>query len=216
MEKYEEEKRHKWQNEILETRKKLEEPLLKKNEKEKTLKVNFDPDLIKLLREVKYFNQMELEVPEEAFKIFNKSETYRQQINDLDQIVFKYNTIITTLHPVEKPLVEQRIKRIDEVLKEGLEKLKWEKEKDIRSFITRSEKVVNDTYNVVEKMKRQLEKIKTNLSIMKKPLIERKAKPTQPDEFYNIHQGIVMQQHDQIKFELGNITVAIRAIAEAV
>lgn len=46
-------------------------------DKEKTLNVNFDSELVKLLREVKYFYQMDLEVPPEAAKIFEKAETYR-------------------------------------------------------------------------------------------------------------------------------------------
>lgn len=216
LEKYEQEKQMKWEEEIIESSKKLKEPLLCKIEKDKTLKVNFDPELVKLLREVKYFLQMELEVPAQAAKIYDKAEIYRKQINDLDTIVYKYNTIVTTLHPVERPLVEQRIIRMDEILKEGIDSLKWEQDVQIRAFITKAQKVVNETFHVVEKMKKGLEKIRSSLSSINKPYIERKAKPMNPEEFQSNHSSIMSQVHLTITNDGQTISMQINDINDAV
>jgi dynein heavy chain len=43
------------------------------------LRVNFDPMLVRLLREVKYFLLLGVDVPESAMKTFQRSETLRQQ-----------------------------------------------------------------------------------------------------------------------------------------
>eukprot|EP00959_Pyramimonas_sp_CCMP1952_P350183 7336879-Pyramimonas_sp.AAC.1 len=43
------------------------------------IKVNFDPLLLCLLREVKYFIQLEIEVPENALKVYSRGESFRQQ-----------------------------------------------------------------------------------------------------------------------------------------
>lgn len=217
LEQYEEKKKHKWQTEILESKKKLEEPLLSKVDKEKTLKVNFDSELVKLLREVKYFYQMELEVPPEAAEIYKKAETYRHQINDLDSIVQKYNAIVTQLHPVEKPLVEARIEKMDEVLKEGIEVLRWEKDKDIKAFISKSEKIVSDTYRVVEKMQSSLQSIHEILAKINKPMIERKTNKVRvPEEFHSDQNAVMAQYHGEIKADSTNISNFIREINEAV
>ena len=40
--------------------------------------VNFDPALVCLLRETKYFLLMKLDIPESAASIFDKAEVYRQ------------------------------------------------------------------------------------------------------------------------------------------
>ena len=61
------------------------------------LRVNFDPALICLLREVKYFLMLGVECPESATKIFEKNETFRQQTGNLDIIVNTYNNILETL-----------------------------------------------------------------------------------------------------------------------
>ncbi len=51
------------------------------------LTVNFDPALVKLLREVKYFLLLGLEVPGSALEIFQKAETFRRQTGNLDLLV---------------------------------------------------------------------------------------------------------------------------------
>ena len=57
------------------------------------LRVNFDPMLVKLLREVKYFLLLEMDVPEAAMKTYQRGETLRQQTGNLDLIVVTYNNI---------------------------------------------------------------------------------------------------------------------------
>lgn len=57
------------------------------------LKVNFDAALTRLLREVKYFALIDMNVPQTAQDIFAKNEVYRTQTGNLDIIVGMYNEI---------------------------------------------------------------------------------------------------------------------------
>ena len=43
------------------------------------LAVNFDPALVRLLREVKYFVPMDKDVPKSALELHGKAETFRVQ-----------------------------------------------------------------------------------------------------------------------------------------
>lgn len=78
------------------------------------MKVNFDPILVRLLREVKYLKQLNANVPETAEKLFEKADTYRRQVVSLELIIQNYNKIITCLNDVEEPLVKKRIVKMDE------------------------------------------------------------------------------------------------------
>ncbi len=78
------------------------------------MKVNFDPILVRLLREVKYLKQLNATVPETAEKMFEKADTYRRQVVSLELIIQNYNKIITCLNDVEEPLVKKRIVKMDE------------------------------------------------------------------------------------------------------
>jgi dynein heavy chain len=99
------------------------------------IRVNFDPALTRLLREVRYFKLLDLSVPLQAAEIYDQDEQFRQQIVSLDLLAGSYNEIITCLHPVEEPLIKDRIEKMDVALTPALDLLKW-KSNDIDKFIS--------------------------------------------------------------------------------
>jgi len=50
------------------------------------VRVNFDPILVRLLREVKYLLLLNIEIPERASLLYKKVDTYRQQTGNLEII----------------------------------------------------------------------------------------------------------------------------------
>lgn len=89
------------------------------------VRVNFDPILVRLLREVKYLLLLDIEVPERASLLYKKVNIYRTQTGNLDIITNMYNEILSCLLPVEKPLLQDRIERMNNALQAGIDKLKW-------------------------------------------------------------------------------------------
>jgi dynein heavy chain len=86
----------------------------------KTLKVNFDPMIVRLLREVKYLLLMDIAIPANALEIYQKVDIYRNQTTKLDIIVDMYNTIVTTLNRVEEPMLREKINKMDDILQPGI------------------------------------------------------------------------------------------------
>eukprot|EP00928_Gymnodinium_smaydae_P023763 TRINITY_DN1947_c0_g1_i2.p1 TRINITY_DN1947_c0_g1~~TRINITY_DN1947_c0_g1_i2.p1 ORF type:complete len:4562 (+),score=1174.36 TRINITY_DN1947_c0_g1_i2:66-13751(+) len=186
-ESYEQQRYSTWENSSVDVAKeKLKMRLLRRQEKSGLLKVNFDPALVRLLREVRFFLIFDIQVPEAALEMFNRSATYRQWVGQLDHIVQMYNSVLTELLPVEEPLLEDRIQKMDAVLSPGLTELKWFSEERIPEFIETTMKVVSDVSGVVDIMKGNLRSISSILaSWCKEPIIERKRgqKPMAMDEF---------------------------------
>jgi dynein heavy chain len=89
------------------------------------IRVNFDPILVRYLREVKYLQILDIPVPDRAGNLFAKVDTYRRWTGRLDLIVEMYNNIIATLLPVEKPLMMERIQKMNKALQSGIDTLKW-------------------------------------------------------------------------------------------
>ena len=58
-----------------------------------------------------------------SFKIHvhTQVETYRQYTGNLDMIVSAYNRVLTSMLPVEEPLLANNIEAIDKTLKMGIE-----------------------------------------------------------------------------------------------
>jgi dynein heavy chain len=133
----------------------LKLPLLRRDAETRTLYVNFDPALTRLLREVKYFLLLGLEVPEPALAIFKKSEVLRRQNGNLDLIVNMYNGIQTSVLPVERPLIKSHLDKIDHVLTKGLRSLNW-KSHGIDLFITETMVEVREANALLATMKTNL------------------------------------------------------------
>jgi dynein heavy chain len=99
------------------------------------IRVNFDPMLLCLLREVKYFLQLEIQVPENALQVYSRGEAFRLQTGNLQLICYLYNDILATLLDVERPLVSNKLYTIDAALAKGLHSLNWNSHK-IEDYIS--------------------------------------------------------------------------------
>jgi dynein heavy chain len=193
LDEYETSKYERWERECVDSAKeKLKMRLLRRHEKTGLLKVNFDPALVRLLREVRYFLLFGLDIPPDAQEMFARSDTYREWIGQLNIIVEKYNAVLTELLPVEEPLLEDRIERMDTVLSPALTELRWRSEDLIPDFITGAMTVVCDVSGVVDVLKGNLRKISGVLSRWcQSPLLERKPKPMTPEDFDTDHKARV-------------------------
>ncbi|CAJ1459802.1 unnamed protein product, partial [Effrenium voratum] len=191
---YEQRRYSEWKKEVGEAAKRLHMRLLRRHDRTGLLKVNFDPALVRLLREVRFFLIYGLEVPREALTIYSMVDTYRTWTSQLDHIVGLYNSVLTDLLPVEEPLLEDRILKMDTVLAPGLTELKWSREDHIPDFIAGAMKVVSDVSAIVDIMKGNLRRISNILSQWcKESMLERKrgAKPVSVEEFEQNHKARV-------------------------
>ena len=106
----------------------LQQPLLSRDAETRLLTVNFAPQLVAVLREVKYFQDVTLpgtEVPQSAADIFERNEKFRQQLGNLDIAVTEYNRIQETVLDVEEPLIRHELEAVDRTLETGLQQYDW-------------------------------------------------------------------------------------------
>ena len=116
----------------------LERPLLVRDASNELLSVNFNPQLVALLREVKYLEMLKEEsrvIPEKAAAVFAQNETYRKYLQNLDVTVHLYNSIRETVLDVEYPLIEGQLNDIDVQLERAISELNWTSESNIKDFI---------------------------------------------------------------------------------
>lgn len=159
--------------------------------------VNFDPLLVRLLREVKYFLLLGLDVPDSALDIFAKAEGFRRDMGNLDLIVNMYNHIQTDLQPVERPLFKDELDRIDRFLAQGVlpsgpdandakklaKLLNW-KSTGIEQFIKDSMALVREAYETMSMMKNNYKRIKDLLDKWRQaPIFERNNKSSPVEDF---------------------------------
>jgi dynein heavy chain len=162
------------------------------------IRVNFDPILTRMLREVKYLQLLDIEVPERASLLFKKVNTYRTQTGNLEIISTLYNEILATLLPVEKPLLADRIERMNKALEPGTSELRWNSQ-HIDPFIGKAMDIVKEVDELVKKMKDNVNKMHELMAKWEKPLFERKMKPLAPEDLEQTHQSLVMPRLEDIR-----------------
>ncbi|RNF12557.1 dynein heavy chain 9, axonemal isoform 2 [Trypanosoma rangeli] len=123
---------------------KLKLPLLVMDENN-NLKVNFDPALVKTLREVYYLEVMnsfdsrdyqKLEVPADVQAVFEKRETYRSQTMKLEYVSSTFNSFMSTLRwEDERPLLQEEIDGFENIIQRGTNQVRWQDSDDVDSFI---------------------------------------------------------------------------------
>ena len=134
--------------------------------------------LVKLLREVKYFLLLEIPVPEAAMKTYQRGETLRQQTGNLDLIVVTYNNILRTLLDVERPMVQERLTAIQDMLQMAVATLNWNSFK-IDEYIKEVMAAVKELNHIMDTIKGNVEKTQALLKEWEEnPMIQRKEGKT--------------------------------------
>ena len=168
------------------------------------LRVNFDPVLVKLLREAKYFLLLDLAVPESALAIYKKAEEYRRQSGNLDLIVNMYNSMLLELLPVEAPLMQSYFVRISQVIIAGLSDITWKSAgKGVDEYIAECQRCVKSAHEVLFALKRNLGEIQAQLNKWSaRPLFaprKQTPKPSSPAEFNSAHEALKKMRYAEMK-----------------
>ncbi len=188
----------------------LEKNLIIRDAKTKSIRTNFDPQLIAVLKEVKYLGILKTEnIPQEALNIHKQNDEYRKYITSLDYTVDSYNKIIKTVSVEERPLIENELQKIDADLEKGEKTLKWNSP-SISDYITDIRNKVSDLEQRLQKSKQNLEKIQTlmhtwnNISLFKRfeaksTLLQLDDRQTRLDNRYKEIKETGQKIHDLVK-----------------
>ncbi|CAG5123286.1 unnamed protein product, partial [Candidula unifasciata] len=153
----------------------LKQPLLTRSDETNLIAVNFDPQLVAVLREVKYLKIREKEeIPSSAKVMYSQNDTFRKYVANLDLTVQWYNKVRTTILEVEYPLIEGQLVDIDRQLQRAEKLLNWGSD-GVWEYIEQTRDHVYDLETRVQKSKDNVEEIKRIMTTWSKtPLFERK------------------------------------------
>ncbi|KAJ3083362.1 hypothetical protein HDU99_010537, partial [Rhizoclosmatium hyalinum] len=163
----------KWAETIIdESEQNLNKPLIVR--KEGLLDVNFDPKVVALLREVKYFGSLNVTVPETAAGIYAKSEVFRKFIYSLEHITGMYNGIRTGVLDVERPLIQSKIDAIDEQMEQALTTLNWNAS-TVEEYIASISATVGNLNSILQQTKNNVTQMQKTMKVWANaPFLERK------------------------------------------
>eukprot|EP01063_Lacrimia_lanifica_P013523 TRINITY_DN2016_c0_g3_i2.p1 TRINITY_DN2016_c0_g3~~TRINITY_DN2016_c0_g3_i2.p1 ORF type:complete len:4660 (+),score=2247.11 TRINITY_DN2016_c0_g3_i2:150-14129(+) len=176
---------------------KLKLSLLSRGEDgEGAVRVNFDAELVKMLREINYLEilnaseaneEQKFVIPQQAMTLYKMRDQFRMQILKLDTITSTYNNFTENMLDVEKPLLTQELQQFEEELQRGLKRLNWHSP-DIDDFIEVTMKSVEALEHVFKTLKGNTKTIRNSLQEYTNedkflPINPKDSKTMTPDDF---------------------------------
>ncbi|NXA80882.1 DYH9 protein, partial [Thryothorus ludovicianus] len=152
----------------------LAQPLIRRDAQTKLITVNFDPQLVSVLREVSYLRGSGAgAIPPAAAEIYSCKESFQQLVASLELMGSSYNKVLRTLLEVEYPLVQGQLQDIDLRLREAEETLTWRME-GVWDHISGVMGDICDLEQRVQKAKGNVEEIQSIVQSWGSPIFERK------------------------------------------
>ncbi|XP_017386889.1 dynein heavy chain 9, axonemal isoform X4 [Cebus imitator] len=152
----------------------LSQPLVKRDPETREITVNFNPQLISVLKEMSYLEPREMKhIPETAVAMFSSRDFYQQLVANLELMANWYNKVMKTLLEVEFPLVEEELQNIDLRLRAAEETFNWKTE-GIWDYVTQITSSIHDLEQRIQKTKDNVEEIQNIMKTWVAPVFKRK------------------------------------------
>ncbi|XP_028415244.1 dynein heavy chain 5, axonemal-like [Dendronephthya gigantea] len=91
----------------------------------KKLFVNFDPQILELIRECRCMRRLGLEIPESARVLWMRENAIKSAYNRLVELLQEYSKVVGDIPEIVLPLMKPFINKVEDTIKPGLTMLSW-------------------------------------------------------------------------------------------
>ena len=156
------------------------------------LYVNFDPEILQLLREAKCLDRMSIDIPESAKIVLLQEEKFKTYFNELQYALSEYDRIVTKVIPVTAMLLKSHFNDMEFKLRPGMITLTWTSmniegyRHQIHSGLQRLEELVTNINDIIEN------RIEKNLKIVSKTMLV----DMPIDKSFSLDKFVAMQERN--------------------
>ncbi|KAH9103464.1 hypothetical protein AeMF1_002875 [Aphanomyces euteiches] len=170
----------------------LQATLIIRHPDDNVLYVNFDPEILQLLREAKCLDRMGIEIPESAKIVLLQEEKFKNYYNELQFALSEYDRIVTKVIPVTAMLLRPHFNDMEFKLRPGMITLTWTSmnieayRNHIHTGLQRLEELVANINDIIEN------RVEKNLRIVSKTMLV--DLPT--DQSFSLDEFVTMQSNN--------------------
>lgn len=125
-----------WQRSTEQAKKGLRSHLIVENPKTHKLYVNFDQNVLMLMREARYLQVIGFEIPNSAKMVLLLEDKLRKYYAEISHILTIYNRLVESITPKTRALLDPHLSDLDNALSPAIETMTWTS-MNIDSFLTR-------------------------------------------------------------------------------
>ncbi|TYZ61675.1 hypothetical protein PybrP1_000691 [[Pythium] brassicae (nom. inval.)] len=149
----------------------LQATLIIRHPEDNKLYVNFDPEILQLLREAKCLDRMGIEIPEAAKIVLLQEDKFKNYFNELQYALAEYDRIVAKVIPVTALLLRPHFNDMEFKLRPGMVTLTWTSmnieayRHHVHSGLQHLEELVTNINDIIEN------RIEKNMRIVSKTLL---------------------------------------------
>lgn len=117
--------RKKWQFEVENAKAGLQATLIIRHPDNMKLYVNFDSEILTLIREAKCLSRIGIDIPESAKIVLLQEEKFKHYNNELQFVLREYDRIVNKIRPNTKSLLVPHLEDLEYKLRPGMCTLTW-------------------------------------------------------------------------------------------
>jgi dynein heavy chain len=135
------------------------------------LLVNFDKEIMQLMRETKYLQRMGVEVPESAKMVLLQETKFKLYYNELGYVLREHARVMAEIHPVATLLLAPHIEDLEKKISPGLYILTWTS-MNIDGYLSRVHAGLASLEELINKLNDVLEnRVDANLKVVSRTLL---------------------------------------------
>lgn len=114
-----------WEKTVEEAKAGLHATLIVRHPHDGKLHVNFDPEILKLIREAKCLLRLGVQIPESAQAVLLQEEKYKRYYDQLSFTLREYERLVTRVPPMCKTILRPHLSDLERRLQPGMVALTW-------------------------------------------------------------------------------------------
>uniref|UniRef100_A0A7S0GLB7 Dynein heavy chain n=1 Tax=Micromonas pusilla TaxID=38833 RepID=A0A7S0GLB7_MICPS len=207
-----------WRKSIEDSKAGLQATLIVRHPETGNLLVNFDKEIMQLMRETKYLQRMGVEVPESAKMVLLQEEKFKHYYNQLSYALREYDRVVATAAPVCLEMLGPHLRDLENRLRPGMYSLTWTS-MNIDGYLNRIHDGLARVEELIAKMNDVLEnRVEANLKHVARTLfVNLPAEQSYTyEEFLSTQARYIKKQTEQIAVRNVEIERGVRDLCDLV
>ena len=117
--------REKWAQDVEKAKAGLQATLIIRHPDDNKLYVNFDSEILTLIREAKCLSRIGIEIPESAKIVLLQEDKFKMYNQELQHVLKEYERIVNKIRPNTKSLLVPHLEDLEYKLRPGMVTLTW-------------------------------------------------------------------------------------------
>ena len=211
--------REKWSLEVEKAKAGLQATLIIRHPDNNKLYVNFDSEILTLIREAKCLSRIGIEIPESAKIVLLQEDKFKMYNNELQYVLKEYERIIAKIRPNTKSLLVPHLEDLEYKLKPGMVTLTWTSMNidgylhHVHTGLSKLEQLIININDIMEN------RIENNLKSLSKTVLvnlPQDAKTFSLDEFVQMQQNWIKDESEKLKSKNIEVEGAVEDLIQTI